>query len=370
MARSSMAAVIARAPGGPEVLELAQVSVPRLLPGYALVELRACALNHLDVWVRMGRRGRHPLAMTYPRILGSDGAGVVVDMAWVDDDRQLPVAIGDRVLLSPGHGCGTCGHCRHGDDNLCRHYSVLGVERDGTYAEYVAVPVTDLLPIPNQLSYVEAAAVPLTFITAWHMLVSKAQLRAGETVLINAVGSGVGTAALAIAKALGARVIGTASSSEKCSRATELGAEVAVDYSEMKGAVQDVTLGQGVDVAIDTVGSDTFLQTVEATRIGGRIVSCGATAEARVELDLHRLQGRMITFFFTVMGTQADLMDAIAMLERTGSRPAVDRVLPLSEATAAHHLLESRKVFGKLVLVPDAQYGAGRGAGREPRTTA
>src|SRR5215472_13326238 len=213
-----MKAVIFAEHGGPEVLHCTEVDEPKIGMHEVLVRVRACALNHLDVWVRRGMPG---IKISMPRIPGSDIAGEVARVG----DQVTGVEAGERVLLSPGISCGRCTHCLRGDDNLCRQYTLFGYGVNGGYAEYVAAPATNVIAMPPNLGFEEAAAVPLVFLTAWHMLIARAQLKPDETVLVLAAGSGVGSAAIQIAKATGACVIATAGSEAKLQRARELGAD-------------------------------------------------------------------------------------------------------------------------------------------------
>src|SRR5688572_2269317 len=264
-----MKAIRFHAHGGPEVLRLEEAPDPVIGPGEALVRVRACALNHLDLWQRRGLdRVRIPL----PHISGSDVAGEVVDAG------GGPVPAATRVLLQPGLSCGRCAHCRSARDNLCPDYQVLGYVSDGGYAEFLSVPTENLVPIPGHISFVDAAAFPLTFLTAWHMLMTRASLQPGETVLVLAAGSGVGQAAIQIAKLHGARVFATAGPN-KLSRANEIGAEEVFDHyaEDFAKRTRALTDGRGADVVIEHVGEATWERSVRALARGGRLVTCGAT---------------------------------------------------------------------------------------------
>src|SRR5436189_396860 len=219
-----MKAIIFEQHGGPEVLQLAEVPDPQIKANEVLIGVRACALNHLDVWVRNGLPG---IKIPLPHILGCDVAGVVQDtgelVSWVKS--------GDEVMLQPGVSCGHCAECLAGSDNMCDEYDIVGYRRDGGYAELVAVPGVNLIPKPGNLTWAEAAALPLVTLTAWHMLVTRANVQPGEAVLVHAAGSGVGSIAIQLAKLRGARVLATASSDAKLAKARELGAEETINYS-------------------------------------------------------------------------------------------------------------------------------------------
>src|ERR1051326_1337860 len=241
-----MKAVIFNQHGGPEVLQLAEVPDPEIKANEVLIEVRACALNHLDVWVRNGLPG---IKIPLPHILGNDIAGVVREagslVTWAN--------AGDEVMVQPGVSCGHCAECLAGRDNMCDEYDIIGYRRDGGYAELVAVPGINLIPKPKDLRWPEAAALPLVTLTAWHMLVVRANVQSGEDVLVHAAGSGVGSIGIQIAKLRGARVIATASSDEKLAKARELGADETINYSndDWPKEVKRLTQGGGVDVAFE-----------------------------------------------------------------------------------------------------------------------
>ena len=245
---STIQAVALREHGGPEVLELTELPAPEPKPGEVVVEVHACALNRLDIWVRGGLPN---LRLSYPHVLGSDIAGVVAALGEGVD----PALLGREVVLNPGLSCGRCAHCLAGWDNLCDHYEILGESVSGGYTERIAVPVTNLVDKPAGLSMIEAAAFPLTFLTAWQMLVTRAEIAAGETVLLHAAGSGVGSAGLQIAKLHGARVIALASTEAKLDKARELGADHCVRTSEARWDKQVRALPgvgrRGVDVVFE-----------------------------------------------------------------------------------------------------------------------
>uniref|UniRef100_A0A832I803 Alcohol dehydrogenase n=1 Tax=Eiseniibacteriota bacterium TaxID=2212470 RepID=A0A832I803_UNCEI len=342
-----MRAVVFERCGGPEVLEVRELPEPAPRADEVLVEVRACGVNHLDLWVRRGLPGLEP---EMPHVLGSDVAGVVARAG----EAVRHVRPGDRVLVNPTLSCGACDVCAAGDDHLCREHDVLGRRRNGGYAAYVAVPGRNVLPCPARLSFEEAAAVPLVFMTAWHMLVGRARVRPGETVLVVGAGSGVGSAAIQIAKLHGARVIATAGGAAKLERARALGADEAVDHAagDFAPAVRALTGRRGVDVAVEHVGGAVFEQTLAALARDGRLVTCGATAGGRASLDLNLLFGRHLAVLGSWMGRKADLVEALRFVADGRLRPVLDSVLPLAEARRAHARIEAREHFGKVVLVP------------------
>jgi len=333
--------------GGPEVLVHGGRPDPVAGPGEALVRVRACGINHLDLWVRAGLPGLSP---EMPHILGNDIAGEVVAVG----AGVTNVAVGDRTLVNPTLSCGTCSACATGDDHLCRHHDVIGRKRNGGYAELVTVPAPNCLPYPANLSWEEAAAVPLVFLTAWHMLVTRAHVRPGDEVLVIGAGSGVGSAAVQIARLHGARVIATAGSADKLARARELGAHETIDHSteDIAKRARELTAKKGVDMVVEHVGGRVFESGVAALARDGRLVTCGATAGAQASLDLNLLFGRHLTLLGSWMGRRSDLNDALRHVASGALKPVVDSIRPLAEARAAHERMESREHFGKLVLVP------------------
>ncbi len=341
----TMKAVVFDRCGGPEVLELREVPAPEPKADEAVVDVMACAVNHLDLWVRQGLRG---LDAEMPHILGNDIAGVVSAVG----EAVRHVKIGDKVVVLPTLSCGVCPACLAGDDNLCRQYDVIGRKRNGGYAEKVAVPGANLLPYPENLMWEEAAAVPLVFLTAWHMLVGRAKLRAGEDVLVIGAGSGVGSAAIQVARLIGARVIATAGSEAKLERAKALGAhQVVVHSGEFAKTVRDLTGGKGVEVVFEHVGGAVFEQAAGALARDGRLVTCGATTGHEAQIDLRVLFGRQLSLLGSYMGRKGELLRAAPFFFAGELRSVVDRTFPLSEAAEAHRYLESRQPFGKVVLV-------------------
>jgi NADPH:quinone reductase-like Zn-dependent oxidoreductase len=328
--------------GGPDVLAYEEAPDPVPREGRAIVRVHACALNHLDLWERSGiERVRIPL----PLFSGSDVAGVVADGA------GGPLPIGTRVLLQPGLSCGRCQACLDGHDNLCPRYDVLGLMSDGGYAELVAVPIENLVPIPDHVGFVEAAAFPLTFLTAWHMLVTLARVRAGDVVLVLAGGSGVGQAAIQVAGLHGARVFATAAPS-KHDRTRALGAESVFDHyaDDFARKVKDATAGHGADIVIEHVGEATWDRSVRALARGGRLVTCGATTGQLAAIDLRHLFARQLSLLGSYMGGKPELLAAAQHLVAGRLRPVVDEVFPLAEAARAQRRLEAAQQFGKIVL--------------------
>jgi NADPH:quinone reductase-like Zn-dependent oxidoreductase len=317
--------------GGPEVLVLEEAPDPEPGPGEVLVRLHASALNHLDVWIRKGMP-----SVPKPRILGADGAGVVAALG----EGVSGFEAGERVVLNPGIEA----------DGGRIH--VIGEHGDGTNAELIAVPATNVHPIPDGLSFEDAAAFPLVFETAYRMLVTRAGLREGEWVLAWGIGGGVSTAALAIGKALGALLLVTSSSEAKLERARELGADATVNHAtgDVKAAVQEATGGHGIDVVVENVGEATWATSLQVAAQGGRITVCGATSGPNPPAALHRIWWKQLSILGSTMGTGDDFAAAYELVASGRALPVVDSVLPLEEIRAAHERLEAGEQLGKIVL--------------------
>jgi len=339
-----MKAVVIASHGGPEVLRYTEFSKPSIGPQDVLVRVRACALNHLDLWVRRGLPGR---SVPFPHILGSDISGEVAEVG----EKVQNARVGDKVLLAPGISCGQCEPCIAGRDNFCKDYVLFGSTVDGGYAEFVKSPAANLIPIPAGLSFEEAAAVPLVFLTAWHMLFDRARLKPAEEVLVIAAGSGVGSAAVQIAKVTGARVIATAGSEGKLAKAKELGADEALLHvGEFAREVKRLTNGRGVDVVFEHVGAATWDQSVYSLAHGGRLVTCGATTGFETKINIGYLFARQLSILGSFMGPKSDLFAVLELFRRGLLQPVIDCVIPLDQAAEAHRHLENREQFGKVVL--------------------
>ena len=342
-----MKAVIFKQHGGPEVLEYADAPDPTIKANEVLVEVKACALNHLDIWTRGGLPG---IEIPLPHILGNDIAGVVREVG----DLVSWVRSGDDVMLHPGVSCGHCAECLAGRDNLCREYDILGSGRDGGYAQLVSAPAVNVIPKPSSISWEEAAALPLVTVTAWHMLVTRAAVQPGEDVLVHAAGSGVGSIGIQVAKLRGARVIATASSDEKLAKARDLGADEVVNYSseDWPKEVKRLTNRRGVDVVFEHTGTATWSGSIASLKKNGRLVTCGATSGFTAQTDLRQVFYRHLTILGSFMGSKSELLEAMKFIESGKIRAVIDQTLPLAEARRAHELMEDRAQFGKLVLVP------------------
>jgi NADPH:quinone reductase-like Zn-dependent oxidoreductase len=340
-----MKAIVFHQHGGPEVLKYTDAPEPALRANEVLVRVRACALNHLDLWVR---RGLPNVPIPLPHIPGSDIAG---EIAKTGADVTT-VRVGQKTVLAPLVSCGKCPACLAGLDNYCRQATNLGYMIDGGCAEFVRAPEVNCVPYPENLKVEEAAAIPLVFQTAWHMLITRAALQPGEDVLILGAGSGVGTAAIQIAKFFGARVIATAGSDEKLAKAKELGADYLINHKTQKirDEVRRITNKRGVDVVFEHVGMATWEDSLASLAPAGRLVTCGATTGYDAKVDLRFLFSRQLSLLGSYMGTKSELHTVMKLVASGKLKPVVDRVFPLAEAAAAHAYLESGSQFGKVVL--------------------
>jgi NADPH:quinone reductase-like Zn-dependent oxidoreductase len=331
--------------GGPEVLTYEDAPDPVPRDDQVLVRVRACALNHLDVWVRKGLPG-----VKLPHILGSDVAGEVAEAG----DYVSGFKTGQRVLLAPMHFCGHCAQCVAAVQNQCRQFTALGNAVDGGNCELIAVPAANVIPIPDSLDFNQAASVPLVFLTAWHMLVGRAGIRLGQTVLVLGASSGVGIAAIQIAKLFHCRVITTAGDESKLEKGRQLGADYGINHYQQKISeeVRKITNKEGVDIVVEHVGAATWDESVRSLKSGGTLVTCGATTGPNVGLDLRHLFGRQLTLLGSYMGTMGELHEVLRHLFAGQLKPVVDRTFPLSEIRAAHEYLEKSQMFGKVVVNP------------------
>jgi NADPH:quinone reductase-like Zn-dependent oxidoreductase len=331
--------------GGPEVLTYEDIPDPVLRKDQVLVRVKACSLNHLDLWVRKGLPG-----VKLPHILGSDIAGEVA----ATGEYVGGFTIGQRVLVAPMHYCGHCVKCVSGLQNQCREFTVLGNAVDGGNCELIAVPAANVIPFPDTLDFNQAASVPLVFVTAWHMLVGLARVRPGQTVLVLGASSGVGIAAIQIAKLFHCRVITTAGNETKLEKARALGADFGIDHYKQKIAeeVRRITNKEGVDIVVEHVGVATWDESLRSLKTGGTLVTCGATTGANVAVDLRHLFARQLKLLGSYMGTMGELHEVLGHVFAGRLKPVVDRAFPLSELRAAHEYLEKSQMFGKVVVNP------------------
>ena len=333
--------------GGPEVFQFGEFKDPVAGPGDVIVSVKACALNHLDIWVRQGLPG---VQIPMPHILGADVSGVILETG----KGVKRFKKGDRVIIAPGQLPAHALEGFEGRDSYSPEFQILGLQTQGGYAEKVCVPERWILPVSEKYSFDEWASLPLASLSAYHMLVTRAQLRAGETVLIHAAGSGIGSLAIQIAKFLGATVFTTVGDFMKVSRAKKLGADEVIQYKteDFAEKVQKLTGGRGVDVVFDHIGPETWPKNLASLTRGGRMVTCGATSGPKIEIEIRPLFSKQLSILGSYMGSFAELHAVLALAEKGVILPVIDEVFPLKDAAQAHERMEARKNFGKIILKP------------------
>jgi NADPH:quinone reductase-like Zn-dependent oxidoreductase len=321
---------------------------PQIGPNEVLLEVKAAALNRLDLWVLAGWPG---LNLKLPHIMGSDGAGVIAQLG----SNVTEFAVGDRVAVNPTLGSDSDYFGRRGLDNMSDHFAILGEHVDGFFAEFTAVPARNLLKMPENGDFAAAAAASLVFVTAWHSLITRGGLQAGETVLIVGAGGGVNTAAIQIAKLAGAeRIYVVGSSAEKLAKAEALGADVLINRHEENWGklVFKATKRRGVDVVVDNVGAATFATSLRALKKGGRLLTVGNTSGPTFEIDNRLIFGKHLSIIGSTMGSSADYETVMGLIFNGRLQPVIDTIYPLSEGLTALRRLEEGNVSGKLVLTP------------------
>jgi len=324
------------------------VPEPEVGPEELLVEIRAAALNRLDLWVLEGWSG---LKLKFPHIMGCDGAGVVTAVG----QNISEFNIGDHVSINPTRSCGQCDYCLMGRDNLCDHFAIFGEHLPGFFAQYQVVPSRNLLIMPSEASFEVAAAASLVYVTAWHSLIEAGQFQAGEDILIIGAGGGVNTAYIDIARFGGAgKIYVVSSSNRKLSQASKLGADVTINRSEQNWGKKlfEATERQGVDVVVDNVGAATYQDSLRALKKGGRLLTVGNTSGPKIDLDNRYIFGKHLQIIGSTMGTLQDYKKVMNYVFQGRLHPLIDHIYPLSEGVNALHELQQGVVAGKLVLLP------------------
>jgi len=316
--------------GGIENIVVGDHPKPVPGPGEVLIAVKACGLNHLDIFVRRGIPGR---TLELPHISGGDIAGEVAEVGPGVENVQP----GDRVLVDP-----------------LINGQALGEDLTGGLAEYAKVPAANCIPLPEGISYEEAAALPIAYGTAYRMLVTRGQLKAGETILILGASGGVGTAAVQIAKQIGAVVIAAAGSESKLERLKELGADYLINYNkdDFSKETWQITGKKGADVIVDYTGKETWPKSIRACKKGGRILTCGATTGFEAVTDLRYVWVREISILGSNAWERSDLETLLDLVLQGKLKPIIDRVMPLEEIREAHRLIEGRHIFGKVIMKP------------------
>jgi NADPH:quinone reductase-like Zn-dependent oxidoreductase len=344
-----MKAVIFHKRGDLDVLKYEDVTDPKIGTDEVLVRVRACGLNHLDIYTR---EGTHGVKAPLPHIGGLEPSGEVVEVG----ANVRTFRVGDRVLVGAFTWDETCEYCREGFDNLCINRKIVGVNIDGGFAELVKAPANALIDISNSVSFEEASAIPAAFGTAWHMLVTRAKIQPGEWVLVLAVGSGVGSAAVQIAKYFGCKVIATSSSDDKLEKAREMGADFGINYRERPNFQHDVmrlTGNRGVDIVFEHVGQSTWKQSIASLRPTGRLVTCGGSSGRLGETDIWSVFWKQLSLLGSNGLAHGEFKDLMELFKARKLRAIIDRTFPLSETREAQRYLIERKQFGKVLIVSE-----------------
>ena len=331
--------------GAPGVFQTVDLPTPKPAPAEVLVQVKACGLNRLELWAE---EGGLPVPVQLPRILGGEVAGVIAELGSDEDHWRT----GERVAVQSNLFCGSCEYCLRGDESLCLTGKLLGIDRDGGFAEFVTVPARSLVRIPDEVDFTSSAALTLAGSTAMHMLANRTEVRSSEWVLIIAGASGVGSYAIQIAKQFGAQVIATGSTEEKRAFAKSLGADYVIDSTsgDWPSEVRDITQKRGVDLVIEHVGGDVFTKCLQCLGRGGTIVTCGATAGRRVELNLWPLFVKQQCIIGSYGRTRADLEVTLEWAAYGKIRPLVQQTYPLDRVSDAFTALRNRTVMGKVVI--------------------
>jgi len=336
--------------GGPDKLRYQDVPDPKIKPNEVLVRVRACALNHLDLFVR---EGIPALKTPLPFWTGCDIAGEVAEVG----AAVTGVKVGERVAVNPNLTCGRCEFCMQGEDSLCVRYGILGEHAPGGLAELVAVRGDNVLPLPATVSFEDAASFILTNMTAWRMVVTQGQVRPGQDVLVIGVGGGVSSTAVQIARLCGARVIVTSSDDAKLEKARALGAEVGINYKknpDWAKHVFEATGKRGVDVVIENVGAATWKDSIRSLKGGGRLVTCGSTSGPIGETMIPLVFWKQVHIIGSTMANRKEFHDVMGQFFAGRLRAIVDEVVPLKDGAAAQQRLAEGKQFGKIVLTPSS----------------
>ena len=340
-----MQAVTISEHGDTDVIEYGDYPDPEIGRDEVLIDVKAAALNHLDIWTRRGMPG---IDLEMPHIPGSDGAGTVEAVG--EDVTRFEE--GDRVALSAG-----VGDLRMDDPTLDPGYHIIGEHVTGIHSEYAAIPEDNLIPVPEGVDWEVAGSSCLVFQTAWRMLIERADLAAGESVLVLGASGGVGHAALQIAAYAGAEVYATGSTEEKLQYAKEHGADHVCNYDAENFAdwVRSETGGRGVDVVVEHVGAPTWQDSIKSLTKGGRLVTCGGTGGGSPETDIPRIFWNQLQIIGSTMATPGQVDDVMELVWDGTFEPAIRAELPMSETARGHELIEDREGFGKVVVRPDSE---------------
>ncbi len=332
--------------GNIEDIVVGEIDDPEVKDDEVLIEIKYAALNHLDLFVLKGWKG---LSLDFPHVLGSDGSGIVKEIG----KNVSKVSAGDPVTINPGVGCGKCDACLSGNQNFCTRFYIVGEHQWGTYATYFKIPERNVLKIPNGVS-LEKAATPLAYLTAWRMLVTRGKISPGKTVLVQGGSGGVATAAIQIAKYFDAKVIATTSTREKAKKLKKLGVDHVVNYNEIndvgKHIYKEITKKQGVDIAIDSVGTSTFSQSLRLLKPGGKLITCGATTGPLTEIDIRLIFWKQLEILGSTMSNHSEFLAIMRLILEGKINPVIDSKWPLEKIKEAEMKMADARIFGKILI--------------------
>jgi NADPH:quinone reductase-like Zn-dependent oxidoreductase len=337
-----MKAIVIHEHGGPEKLSYEYVNDPKPSRNEVLVKVKTCALNHLDIWARRGLPGK---TIKFPHILGCDISGEIASK-----NKSFPV--GTRVMVYPGLSCGRCTYCKKGQENLCARFSIIGGFSDiqGGYAEYVKVPLRNIMKIPSWLTFDESACLGVSYLTSWNMLKS-AGVGRGTSLLVYGAASGVGSAAIKLARAMDATIITTVGDEGKVAQAKRIGADHVIERKKHDIVTEVMTItGNGVDVVIDHVGPDTWMTSIRCLKPGGKMAVCGATTGEMANVEVRAVYNKQLSIMGAYLGTKKQLAELISFMKARRVKTVIDSRFKLSEAAKAHVRMENSDHFGKILL--------------------
>lgn len=342
-----MRAVIFHEHGGLDKLQYVEdFPIPEIGPDDVLLNVKAAALNHLDIFTREGMPG---LTLKLPHVPGSDMSGIIADIG----KNVTFLEKGDRVAINPGIWDNTCEFCLQGEHSLCTNFHILGEHLPGGYAEYSRVPARNCVKLPDHISFQKAAAGSLAYLTAWRMLMTQAKARPTDDILIIGAGGGVSSAAIQIAKLVGARVIATTSTEKKMEEAKKIGADIVINYKtdpDWSKTVYTLTKKRGVDIVIDNIGAATWENSLRTLRKGGCLVTCGATTGGIVKTNINMIFWRQLQIFGSTMATQHEFLQVMKLIFEGKLDPTISKEFPLAQARNAQEYLFKMEQFGKVVL--------------------
>jgi len=311
-----------------------------------LIRVKYCGINHLDIWTRKGIPG---ISINLPHICGSDIVGILEK----DYSNYSAFPRGSRALIYPGISCNYCDFCKNGNETLCKDFSIIGglSNYNGGYAEFVAVPKTNIIPIPHEISDEQAAILSISYLTAWN-IIKKLQLKKDDTVLVYGASGGLGMAMIQIAKALGIKTISTISDDSKLNFAYSLGSDYVINRNkkEIVLEIENITHGLGVDAVVDNAGQKTITTSINSVRRGGKIAMCGTTTGNVASFQIRSLYSKQIHIYGILIGSKLQLLELIEFINVRKILSRIDSIVSLSEVQDAHNRLERGEQLGKILI--------------------